>query len=63
MPLRYLGDTPRDGWTVGEVREVDDDTAAPLIASGLWAVDQVAPRVPGPEHDRMMRPPEVRPWH
>lgn len=62
MKLRYQGSDPRDGWRPGEVREVGDDTAAELVATGLWVVPSVAPRLPGPEHDRMMRAPEVRPW-
>ena len=62
MRLRYQGTEPRDGWQPGEVCDVSDVAAPALVATGLWLVVLVAPRLPGPPLDRMVHGPEVKPW-
>ena len=60
--LRYMGLSPRDGWTPNEERDVENDAAADLVATGAWVVAQVAPRVEQPPVHRRVASLGGDPW-
>lgn len=60
--LRYDGREARDGWQPGELRDVDDHAAEPLLLDGAWSAVVVAPVVRGPSLDRRIASPRGEEW-